>query len=159
MKKLKELDADAFLDFVVAVTPILPLVLKSESLRASILGTFNDSVAEARQRIVKNSDGVDDDGLAVAKKGKEKEVERAYSDIAKESAEMFGRDLFMLVPQLASREYRSAVYEALSILEEKPIEELKSRGGTYLISSVREVIEDIDFKDFLGSVEQQEATE
>jgi len=136
------------LDFVFALSPVLPLIMDSELLKTQLSDGINASITEMLLDLEKAQASNDNDAII-----------RAHCELNKQRAEIIIRDILSAVPKLVSREYRGAVYEALSILEQKPVGELKAKKGAWLLSTVRNVIKDIDFKYFLDFAGESESTE
>jgi len=150
MRKIKDLNGDEFLDLVFALSPVLPLILDMEIVKSQFLGAINENVRKQATILRKET---------AKEKGRQKEdvIEAATVALVNEQSMMAVRDITLIVPKLVSKEYRSATFEGLAIIEGKTIDEIRALPAPQLVGLVHQVIKDIDLKDFLPFAEQPEA--
>jgi hypothetical protein len=142
IRKLKDLSADEILDFALALSPMIPLIMKSEFLRMQFFGAFNSEI-EAQYKIIQSNAN---DALL------------ATNAINNEIAEMLTRDAEKLIPKML-KDYRKNVFEALAILCAVTVDEIKKQNGIWLIKALWTVKSDIEVMDFLQSAGSSEQTE
>ena len=150
MRKIAEISGDEFFDVVYALSPLLPMIANMEIVKAKFFNIFNDGVVEARTTLANEKLKEDPD---------KQKIKEQIDILSAETAAIFARDISNLVPLLSSRENRGIVFETLSILEQKPIEEIKHYSPPKLISRIKQVMTDTDFKSFLTYAEPSEQTE
>jgi len=152
MRKIKDLTSDEFFDLVFAVSPILPLILDMEIVKTQFLGAINEKVRE--QVIILRKEEAKEKG-----RQKENVIEAATTAIIREQALVASRDIAFIVPKLVSKDYRGATYDGLAILSQKTADEIKALSAAQIVGMLRQVIKDIDLRDFLSLSEQSEVTE
>ena len=116
MRKIKELTADEFFDFTLALTPVIPLILDMEIVKMQYMGVFNAEVRR-QQNIIRSEreKAANAPGDKVVFENAAK-VSAAFDAIGEETGKIMVRDISALVPKLLTRENREAIFEALTIL-------------------------------------------
>ena len=142
MRKLHELTGDEFFDVIGVLSPILPVLSDLEIVQAQI-GSYNETIAEARQAIAFES---------AKKKPDTKEILRAKRVIDAETASVFTRDIAKLVPLIAIQ-HRDVAYGLLAIIDQVPVSEVKRYPGAKIMTQLIAVFRDTDFGSFLSYAE------
>lgn len=68
-------------------------------------------------------------------------------------------DIMNVLPKLAGKEHRQAIYEVFAIIDKKNVEDIKLYPATKLSINIQKLISDTDFKSFLSYAEKSEQTE
>jgi len=151
IRKLNELDANEILDFMYALSPAIPIIMKSEFLQMQFLGAFNNTIKTQheliRKELVKEAGRQSTETLAGIE-----------STINNEVAEMIIRDITMIIPALL-KDCRNNVFEALAVLCGVSAGEVGKQPSTWLVKALWTVKNDMDLRDFLPSAGSAEQTE
>lgn len=156
MKKIAALTGDEFFDVIYALSPILPMIVDMEVVQAQMFGRYSDEISKARATVAVNTTLLKNGGNPGKEDEYKKKIAEANRIVTAEISGVFARDITKIVPQLASKANRSCIFEALSILEGLPMDEIKKYTPPKLISRIKQVISDTDFKSFLSYAEQSE---
>jgi hypothetical protein len=144
MRKLNELNGDEFFDVIYALSPVLPMIGDMELVKAQFFKVYNERItgALARSRAEKAKPKPDRDVITQAER-----------DVIDENLNIFVRDISAIVPLLSSKENRGIIFTVLSILDEKPVDEVKKYPAPKLVDMMKRVLKDTNFKDFLSYAE------
>lgn len=146
-RKLSDLNADEFFDFGCALSPILPMIIESELVQYNVFGKLSNKMIEVQ-------------GEIIAEQGKARPDKKAIlslrNEAAGENVAVMMRDIAKIIPLLMSKQNRGIVFEALAILEQKPASDIKQYPGGKVVTMLKEIITDTDFKSFLSYAEPSE---
>lgn len=169
MKKISELTGDQFFDVIYILSPILPMITEMELIQSQLFGNHSKKIVDARTIIVTETLKLEEamkmqDGDGAATKNDiidicNKNIAESNKIIQAEISGIFARDISKIVPLLVSKENRGCIFETLAILENLPVAEIKNYSAPKLISRIKDVIKDADFKSFLSYAEESDATE
>ena|GEM_PF-4298398 len=123
--KLSELKGDAFFDFICAAKPLIELLVTSKLLKTKFFPDSEKSVIEA-SKAVKEGGNLN---TAV-----ENTIYRAV------------KNDILLVFDIATKEKRTTIYEALAILDETDVETVKTYDGITIYLKLRSLADDEGFK-------------
>ena len=130
MRKISELNGDEFFDFLYALTPVLPVLSQLE--------------------IVKN-------GFDIVLKSnidnKIKSKDQKNAALTAELLTILAAELPVVIPHLTSKENRSAIYEIIHILDGVPIDDIKKYPAAKLMTQIKQIFTDVNFKDFFTYAE------
>ena len=149
-RKLKDLSSDEFFDFVFSLTPIMPALLKTEYVKARIGGKVNADLTAASIEWSKQLAKEDYD---------ENAMEDVLIRLNAASVESSVKDIMEVLPVLTHKENRNALHEAIAILEQKSVEEIKAYPTPKILTIIKAMFADINFIDFLDYTEQPDAIE
>lgn len=158
MRKIAELSGDEFFDVIYALSPVLPMIADMEVVQAQLFGNYSAEVKSARASIALNTTLLKNGGNPDKEEEYKQKIKAANLAIESEISGIFARDITKIVPQLVSKENRSCIFETLSIIDGLPIDEIKKYIPPKLISKIKSVISDTDFKSFLSYAEESEPT-
>ena len=152
MRSIAQLNGDEFFDFIFALSPILPVIGQLDIVKSGFAVVTNHSptakdVANIKAEIERRKD---------RKTATDAEIARNMQNKAKQNAELFtilAKEIPILIPYIAAKENRVAVYDALSILEQVPVDEIKAWPAPKLMSRVMSLFKDPGLKDFLDYAE------
>ena len=158
MRKIADLNGDEFFDFMYALSPILPVISQLEVVKSGFAVITNyaptaEDIAKIKSDVEKSKS---------KKKLTDEELAAQLKDNVKLRAEVFtliAKELPILIPHITSKENRVAVYDALSILEEMPVDEIKAWPAPKLMKRVAALIKDPGIKDFLAYAEPVDTDE
>jgi hypothetical protein len=149
VRKLNELNGDEFFDVIYALSPVLPMIGDMEIVKAYFHKSFSERL----------------DGALTRKRAEESKpkpnkdvISQLNKEIADENLNIMVHDISAVVPLLSSKENRGIIFTVLSILEQKPVEEIKKYPGPKIVDMLKRVISDTNFKDFLSYAEPTEET-
>ena len=151
IRKLKDLNFDEGFDFALALSPAIPIIMQSERLRMEFMKIFNDEMMEQRKIIREEM---------AKEKGRQNQdkIVNAQNAFNTEIANMTTRDVAKILPKVL-KDYRASVFEALAILCNCTVDEIRKQGVKQGIKAIYEVLKENDFADFLPSAELSESTE
>ena len=114
MKKLMDLSGDEFLDILLSVSPIIPLILESEYLRSKYMSIHPDDMQalQARYRVLDAVNGGSED----AKQKRSVEKIALIASFNAKQASMIPNDVKSILPRLLSRENRDMFFDTMKIL-------------------------------------------
>lgn len=147
MRKIKDLTSLELLELMTIIEPLLPAILESEFVQSRIAHVVSQELLEANYEIEKAKTANDFSEGAVAKA-----VMTIHNEVAKSKA----RDIQAIVPMLLKSENSGRILEAVAFLCRVTKEEVGGWVGTKLMSTIKQIIEDINFADFLEPAEQLE---
>lgn len=158
MKKISELTAEEFFDVIYALSPVLPMITEMEVLQAQLFQNYNERITRARTVIATNTILLEKGGNPGKEDEHKRKIEDARQSIYDENAKIFARDISKIVPLLTSKENRGCIFNALSVIDGLPADEVRKYPAPKLIMKIKQIISDTDFKSFLSYAEESEAT-
>ena len=167
MRKIAELNGDEFFDVVYILSPILSVIANMDILQirlveASVAHGLQTEMKSLKEQLEQAEDEQEKQRIMKrlgALSVKVVEMEKELNDSRGETTKTFIDGMSNLVSLLSSKENRNVIFGILSILEKKQIEEIKQYPPPKLISRIKQVIADTDFKSFLTYAEPSEQTE
>jgi len=150
MRRIGDLTGDEFFEFVFVIQPFIPSFLELDHVKAKIGILGDDALVQASMTLAVERDKESPD-MDI--------IKNALIEIQNENANSLLRDGKAVMKLLLDNGNREIMYKALAIVEGVSVDEIRKYNIFKLSKLVKQIVKDINFKDFLEFADGSELTE
>lgn len=170
MKKIADLEGKDFFVLLRRIFPIVPEIKEMETIKLKLGTSKNAEIDEIREdyrkeaaKLARANEMKDGDGTTAIKENTidmcNQKIDVLAKKLSKINAGIAFNDAVQIMPTLLSESFETSFYEIIAMLDEEPLDAVKSYKAAKLISKIVTIVKETDFTDFLSSAEESDETD